>query len=330
MTPPRGSFDYVFPVVGSASFGDSYGAPRDDVSSGWHHGADIFAPFGAPVVAVADGTLTLVGWERLGGWRLWLQDAVGNTFYYAHLAGYTPLGLHATHVKAGQVLGFMGVTGDAITTPPHLHFEIHPASLLHLGYDGAVDPTSYLWRWRHLQRVAAPRPVHPELPAGAAGEQAESVFRRLLDALPPIRHPAHRSKALPRQRKALPTRRAAVRADSAGSVVASRHRLPLAAILQGSPIAAIPDGLVPAPAAARAPARETASLSSLHFAGLAAVSALWALCILLLLLRLGRNQKLEGRAALRSPRQSPRLALKLRDRIERPSAQVELLETSDG
>jgi hypothetical protein len=56
-------------------------------------------------------------------------------------------------VPAGTVLGFVGNTGDAVGTPYHLHFEVHPKALLALGYDGAVDPTSYLDAWRHLQDV---------------------------------------------------------------------------------------------------------------------------------------------------------------------------------
>ena len=180
VTPPLGLPGYVFPVAGRASFGDSYGAPRSDVS--WHHGDDIFAPLGAPVVAVATGTLNRVGWERLGGWRLWVRDRLGNEFYYAHLSGYTPAALRRKRVKAGEVLGFVGNTGDAFTTPFHLHFEIHPRSLLSLRYDGAVNPTGYLTHWRHLSRVHARRPLHPRLPIGAARAQAVYVFRELLAA----------------------------------------------------------------------------------------------------------------------------------------------------
>jgi len=51
-------------------------------------------------------------------------------------------------VRAGTVLGFVGNTGDAEGTPYHLHFEVHPVSLLSLGYDGAVDPTPYLKAWQ--------------------------------------------------------------------------------------------------------------------------------------------------------------------------------------
>ena len=60
---------YVFPVYGTASFGDSFGAPRADVSGGWHHGEDIFAAAGTPLLAVADGTLHTIGFNRIGGYR---------------------------------------------------------------------------------------------------------------------------------------------------------------------------------------------------------------------------------------------------------------------
>jgi murein DD-endopeptidase MepM/ murein hydrolase activator NlpD len=182
VTPPLGLHAYVFPVAGSSSFGDTYGAVRSDVPGGWHHGDDIFAALGTPVVAVANGTLNRVGWERVGGWRLWVRDRLGNEFYYAHLSGYTLSSLRSKHVKAGQVIGFIGNTGDAFSTPTHLHFEIHPRKLLHLHYDGAVDPTKYLERWRHVQRVRAPRPVHPAFPPGPVRTEARDVFRQLLAA----------------------------------------------------------------------------------------------------------------------------------------------------
>ncbi|MBD0330730.1 MAG: M23 family metallopeptidase [Thermoleophilia bacterium] len=145
---------YVFPVYGPASFGPSFGAPRAHVSGGWHHGVDIFAPLGAPVLAVADGTLFQVGWNNIGGNRLWLRDRVGNEFYYAHLSAYSPLAVDGAQVRAGDVIAFVGTTGDAEGTPPHLHFEFHPLELLHLGYDGVVDPYPYLLAWQRLQDVS--------------------------------------------------------------------------------------------------------------------------------------------------------------------------------
>jgi murein DD-endopeptidase MepM/ murein hydrolase activator NlpD len=153
ITPKLTAGGYVFPVYGPAAYGDTFGALRGDVSGGWHHGDDIFAPLGAPVLAVTSGTVFSVGWNDIGGWRLWLRDQGGNEFYYAHLAAYTSIATNGRHVRAGQVLGFVGNTGDAKGTPYHLHFEVHPVSMLFLGYDGAVDPTRYLDAWERLQDV---------------------------------------------------------------------------------------------------------------------------------------------------------------------------------
>jgi murein DD-endopeptidase MepM/ murein hydrolase activator NlpD len=154
ITPQLTAGGYVFPVYGPSSFGDTFGAFRGDVSGGWHHGDDIFAPLGAPILAVASGTVFSVGWNEVGGNRLWLRDGQGNLFYYAHLSAFSPLAVNGNRVPAGTVLGFVGNTGDAQGTPYHLHFEIHPVALLGLGYDGAVDPTSYLNAWKHLQDIS--------------------------------------------------------------------------------------------------------------------------------------------------------------------------------
>jgi hypothetical protein len=151
VTPKLTAAGYVFPVYGPASTSDSFGAPR---TTTWHHGVDIFAPLGAPLLAVADGTLFRVGWNDVGGNRLWLRDGAGNEFYYAHLSAFSPLAQEGAQVKAGDVIGFVGTTGDAAGTPPHLHFEIHPRELLWMGYDGAIDPYPYLTAWLRLDDLA--------------------------------------------------------------------------------------------------------------------------------------------------------------------------------
>ncbi|MGD9697248.1 MAG: choice-of-anchor P family protein [Thermoleophilia bacterium] len=150
---------YVFPVFGDVSFSDDYGAPR--AGTGWHHGNDLFADRGTPVVAVADGTLSKVGVNTLGGNRLWLTDEAGNQYYYAHLSAYAPASVEGARVRKGQVIAFVGNTGQAITTPPHLHFEIHP------GGGDSVDPYPYLMAWQrgstiplaYRQAAASPSPV---------------------------------------------------------------------------------------------------------------------------------------------------------------------------
>ena len=148
LTPGR----YVFPVYGPVGFGDTFGAAR--ASTGWHHGEDIFGQLGQPILAVTDGTLFSIGWNDVGGYRLWLRDRAGNQYYYAHLSAFSPLAVNGREVRAGQVIAFMGNTGEAITTPVHLHFEIHPVSLLKYGYDGVVNAYPYLSAWQRLVDVS--------------------------------------------------------------------------------------------------------------------------------------------------------------------------------
>jgi hypothetical protein len=217
-TPPLGPGQYDFPVTGNVTWGDTYGAARSDVPGGWHHGDDLFAPLGTPVVAVADGTVFSVGWNHVGGWRLWLRTDAGDSFYYAHLSGYTALGRNNNHVHRGQVLGFVGNTGDAITTWPHLHFEVHPNELLYLGYNGAVDPTTYLDGWHHVLSLKAPPPV--SLPSDAGrGEGAVVDWRRLLAVRPLRRPPATADPKAPPARPTAAKRLAdaPARAGSGGS-----------------------------------------------------------------------------------------------------------------
>jgi murein DD-endopeptidase MepM/ murein hydrolase activator NlpD len=75
-----------------------------------------------------------MGTGSLGGIKLWVVGESGTEYYYAHLIDYAPGITDGTRVEAGDVIGYVGNTGNAISTPPHLHFEIHP--------DGgdAIDP----------------------------------------------------------------------------------------------------------------------------------------------------------------------------------------------
>jgi hypothetical protein len=150
LTPDLGRGAYVFPVYGPVAYTDTYGRSSP---AGWLHGDEIFAPLGAPVLAVTDGTLFLVGWSPAGGNRLWLRDDNDNYYYYSHLAAFSTAAIVGARVHAGQVLGFVGDTGDAVGTLPHLHFEIHPSSRIAYGYDGAVNPTPYLRAWQRLLRL---------------------------------------------------------------------------------------------------------------------------------------------------------------------------------
>ncbi len=166
-TPELSGGPYVFPVLGPTSFSDTWGAARANV--GWHHGVDILAPRGSPIVAVADGVLFSVGWNTIGGQRLWLRDREGNYFYYAHLSAFARIAVDGARVRAGTVIGYVGNTGDAAGGPDHLHFEIHPSSLLSFGYDGAVDPFPYVSSWPRLD-------VSMRAGAAAAAAPAPGAF----------------------------------------------------------------------------------------------------------------------------------------------------------
>ena len=157
---------YMFPVLGATAndFSDDWGAPRAD--TGFHQGLDIFAATGTPILAITDGTVFRIGWNTLGGRRLWLSDGSGNLFYFAHLSGFSPLAREGAAVKRGDVLGFVGNSGDAQGTPPHLHFEIHPGGLW------AVPPFPYVLTWLTGVRqpvtpslAVAPDPAVPAAPA---------------------------------------------------------------------------------------------------------------------------------------------------------------------
>ncbi|MFN8121130.1 MAG: peptidoglycan DD-metalloendopeptidase family protein [Thermoleophilia bacterium] len=134
-----GGVAHVFPVQGGASYSDDWMAAR--AGGRVHQGIDLFKSTGTPLVAVADGTIFRVGWNTLGGWRLWLRDRAGTEFYYAHMSAYSEAAKEGATVTQGTVIGYMGTSGDAQGTPPHLHFEIHP------GGGGPVRPYPIVSAW---------------------------------------------------------------------------------------------------------------------------------------------------------------------------------------
>jgi murein DD-endopeptidase MepM/ murein hydrolase activator NlpD len=128
----------AFPVAGAtarsvqSAFGD-----RRDAGRRRHEGVDIFAARGTPVLAASSGVVTSVGENRLGGRVVWVLDVSrGLTQYYAHLQDQAVR--PGQFVSAGDTLGTVGNTGNARTTPPHLHFGIYAPG------HGALDPAPFI------------------------------------------------------------------------------------------------------------------------------------------------------------------------------------------
>jgi murein DD-endopeptidase MepM/ murein hydrolase activator NlpD len=139
-----------FPVYGhdTTAIGSRYGDARDG-GRRRHEGLDIFAPRGTPVLAAADGVVRSTRSNRLGGKVVWLRDQFGRSHYYAHLD--TQVVRRGQRVRAGDTLGFVGNTGNARTTAPHLHFGIYSS--------GSFDP------YPALQQL-------PTTPADFTGDQS--------------------------------------------------------------------------------------------------------------------------------------------------------------
>ncbi|CAN5136972.1 hypothetical protein BH20ACT8_BH20ACT8_03370 [soil metagenome] len=120
--PPPPVDGKVCPLGTPNGFIDSWGFPRSGGRR--HQGVDMFAAHGTPIYAVADGRIARVFNNRLGGLSINLVDTAGNRYYYAHLSA-----THVTtgqQVRAGDHIGANGNTGNARTTPSHLHWQYHP------------------------------------------------------------------------------------------------------------------------------------------------------------------------------------------------------------
>ncbi|HEY8469526.1 MAG TPA: M23 family metallopeptidase [Longimicrobiales bacterium] len=130
----------AFPVEGASarSIASGFGAPRDG-GRREHHGVDIIAPRGTPVLAAISGYVRRVRETPRGGKVVWLSDGERRqSLYYAHLD--SQLVREGMWVQAGDTIGLVGNTGNARTTPPHLHFGIYRRG------EGPVDPYWFLFR----------------------------------------------------------------------------------------------------------------------------------------------------------------------------------------
>jgi hypothetical protein len=154
----------IFPVVGGATYIDDFGDPR---AGGPHQGNDLMAERHTPAVAVEPGKVKFWTTSSNAGCMLYLYGDSGTTYLYIHLnndltakndnrgkcvagTSYAPGMKSGMHVAAGQLVGFVGDSGDANGIHPHLHFEVHPN-------DGtAVDPYKYLRKAQPLLFYSKP------------------------------------------------------------------------------------------------------------------------------------------------------------------------------
>jgi hypothetical protein len=174
----------VFPVLGPTTYTDDFGEAR---AGGPHQGIDMLAPKRALALAAEPGKVKFWTHSATAGCMLYLYGASGTTYYYIHLnndltkrndnrgkcvagTAYAKGLKNGATVSAGQVVGYVGDSGDANGIHPHLHFELHPNG------GKAVDPYQWLQTGQHLL-FAAPRgsPFTLELRGTVAGVTDTSI-----------------------------------------------------------------------------------------------------------------------------------------------------------
>ena len=139
--------DLLFPVpaVSTAAMHDSFSDPRGKKRV--HHAVDIMAPRNSEIVAVADGRIAKRQWSAAGGNGLYQWSADGQLiYYYAHLQAYAKNLKEGQIVQRGQVLGYVGSTGNAPARAPHLHFAIARATADGKWWGGVALNPYPVWR----------------------------------------------------------------------------------------------------------------------------------------------------------------------------------------
>jgi hypothetical protein len=168
-----------FPVAGKATYSHDWWFPRFGPDWRLHEGTDIFAPAGTPVRASADGRARIRD-GGLGGLSVYVIEPDGTYYYLAHLAGTAPDLVDGAAVRTGQVVGFVGDSGNAAGGVPHVHFEVHP------GGGGPVDPKPVLDQFLTDALAGVPAVVDAYAKAATTSVPA-----------PPLRIPKPRAARLP-------------------------------------------------------------------------------------------------------------------------------------
>ncbi|MBE3549905.1 MAG: Cell wall endopeptidase, family M23/M37 [Brockia lithotrophica] len=150
---------FVLPPGSRYTLQANFGAPRHFGGRRIHEGVDIFAPYGTPVRAATYGYVEVVGWNRLGGWRVGIRDLQNFYHYYAHLSGFAKGIEVGKAVAPGEILGYVGSSGYGPPGtqgkfPPHLHYGLYR-------WNGrveyAVDPAPHLRAWLQEEKKGKTR-----------------------------------------------------------------------------------------------------------------------------------------------------------------------------
>ncbi len=121
--------------VSKKQIANTWHAPRG--TGRLHEGQDIFAAKGTPILSATNGYVYKIGRNNLGGQTVSVVSAGGRVYYYAHLDSYAPRLAVGDRVTTRTVLGFVGTSGNAQGTPPHLHFGVYTLT-------GAINPLPLL------------------------------------------------------------------------------------------------------------------------------------------------------------------------------------------
>ena len=119
--------------VAKRKIADTWHAPRS--GGRMHEGQDIFAPKGTKILSATNGYVYKIGENNLGGQTVSVISSGGRIYYYAHLDEYAPGLKVGDPVTTRTLLGFVGTTGNAQGTPPHLHFGVYT-----FGFGDAINP----------------------------------------------------------------------------------------------------------------------------------------------------------------------------------------------
>ena len=128
---PEAKISIPLHKIKNSQIADTFGAPRDGDRE--HQGQDIFTKRDTPVYSATDGYVWRVGENHLGGNTISILGAGGRVYYYAHLEKYAENLKVGDAVTTETVLGYVGTSGNAKGTPPHLHFGVYTAG-------GAINP----------------------------------------------------------------------------------------------------------------------------------------------------------------------------------------------